>query len=121
MPKNKSKKGSKSRKNPKVSGAKKSTSVHEGFQLSENNNYGFSANNRGSKKSSSVYEGFPRSSSNNLYGFTPKRKSTKAKSSSNNEYGWNPNVSIYNTPEGHSVAGKNKKKKSKARRSVRKK
>ena len=112
MPKSKSKRGSKSQKNPRVSGAKKSTSVHEGFPTSTSNNYGFTPR-RSSKKSASVYEGFPTSTSNN-YGFSPGRHSAKRKLNAakpNNEYGWDPDVSIYNTPEGHSVAGKKKRKK----------
>ena len=101
-----SKKGSKSQKNSRVSGAKRSTSVHEGFPRSTSNNYGFSPG-RSSKRGNSVYEGFSQSNK------SAKKKSSKVKPSSNNEYGWNPNVSIYNTPEGHSVAGKKKKRHSK--------
>lgn len=118
MSRSKPRKGSKSRKNTRVAvkGKGKSNSEY-GFSTSESqgqkstNQYGFSPQRRRSKKGTrteSVYEGF--NSELEYDGFpsdTPLSKSSKTKSkktkSSSEEYGWNSNVSMFNTPEGHSV------------------
>jgi hypothetical protein len=138
MPKNKNKRASKSRKNTRVAvkGKGKSNSEY-GFSASESqgqnstNQYGFSPQRRLSKKGAkrqptvynnfpseyegfpSEYEGFPSEyegfPSNTSSSKSSKTKSKKTKSSSE-EYGWNSNVSMFNTPEGHSVQGKTKKR-----------